>query len=34
MHIGAIKTDITNITADVSAKKYEDMGQQVADLLI
>jgi len=33
-HIGAIKTDITNITSDASSKKYEDLGVQVADLLI
>jgi predicted RNA-binding protein YlqC (UPF0109 family) len=33
-HIGAIKTDITNITSDASSKNYEDLGVQVADLLI
>jgi hypothetical protein len=33
-HIGPIHTDITNISSDVKSKNYNDMGQQVADLLV
>ncbi len=28
------RLNITNIESDIQAKKYEDMGVQVADLLI
>lgn len=33
-HFGAIHTDVNNISNDISTKNYNDMGQQVADLLI
>jgi hypothetical protein len=33
MHLGSIKTDVNNIVADNSSKKYEAMGEATADLM-